>query len=280
MKLILENWKKYLKEARDARGIPVPNRKFALVESEEQSLGSLEKKYLGIDSDTITQIGNDLVDMRHRPFALIKLHMADKYGINLNKPQSGAFRTTYQITDDIVIKIAHETRHGLTMNGDDYLLATEGGIGSIFPKYYGSPGDCEKGCSWIAMEKVTPMTNLMGERTVSEFFPSTLIKTPTSYNEESVYTATIAACINRTSLYGWLEEELLKMINQNREDKFDSVPYDKLYYDFKYNSKNFQSLSNLVKKYPEASPNELLAHPNCGIGSDGRFVVLDSSFFG
>ena len=70
------------------------------------------------------------------------------------------------------------------------------------------------------------------------------------------------------------------MINQNREDKFDSVPYDKLYYDFKYNSKNFQSLSNLVKKYPEASPNELLAHPNCGIGSDGRFVVLDSSFFG
>jgi len=26
MKLILENWKKYLKEARDARGIPVPNR--------------------------------------------------------------------------------------------------------------------------------------------------------------------------------------------------------------------------------------------------------------
>jgi hypothetical protein len=85
MKLLFENW-----------------RKFALVESEEQSLGSLEKKYLGIDSDTITQIGNDLVDMRHRPFALIKLHMVDKYGINLNKPQSGAFRTTYQITDDIV----------------------------------------------------------------------------------------------------------------------------------------------------------------------------------
>jgi hypothetical protein len=37
---------------------------------------------------------------------------------------------------------------------------------------------------------------------------------------------------------------------------------------------------HIVKKYPEASPNELLAHPNCGIGSDGRFVVLDSSFFG
>ena len=86
MKILFENW-----------------RKFAVVESQEQSLGSLEKKYLGIDSDTITQVGNDLVDMRHRPFALIKLHMVDKYGIDLKKPQSGAFRTTYQITDDIVI---------------------------------------------------------------------------------------------------------------------------------------------------------------------------------
>ena len=190
MKLLFENW-----------------RKFALVESQEQSLGSLEKKYLGIDSDTITQIGNDLVDMRHRPFALTKLHMVDKYGVDLKKPQSGAFRTTYQITDDIVIKIAHDTnkKYGFKMNGEDYLLSTEGGIGSIFPKFYGSPGDCEEGCAWIAMEKVTPMSNLMGERSVSEFFPSTLIKTPTSYNEESVYTAIIAACINRRPVYPWLE---------------------------------------------------------------------------
>ena len=255
-------------------------RKFALVESEEQSLGSLEKKYLGIDSDTITQIGNDLVDMRHRPFALIKLHMVDKYGIDLKNPQSGAFRTTYQITDDIVIKVAHETKHGLKMNGEDYLLATEGGIGSIFPKFYGSPGDCEEGCAWIAMEKVTPMSNLMGEITISEFFPSTLIKTPTSYNEETVYTTTIAVCIERRRMYDWIEQELLNMINENREDKFTSVPYDKLYYDFKYNSNNFQSLVDLVKKYPKARPDEFLAHPNCGIGSDGRFVVLDSSFFG
>ncbi len=149
MKLLFENWRKYLVSEiqivdDDEQDIPYDPQ-----QDEQERLGSLEKKYLGIDSDTITQIGNDLVSMYHRPFALVKLHMVDKYGIDLKKPQSGSFRTTYQITDDIVIKIAHETKHGLKMNGEDYLLSTEGGIGSIFPKFYGSPGDCEEGCAWI-----------------------------------------------------------------------------------------------------------------------------------
>jgi hypothetical protein len=290
MKLLFENWRKFLLNEieivdDDEQDIPYDPQ-----QDEQERLGSLEKKYLGVDADTITQIAEVLLGMTPNAIGNLapkagmsfnskKQYIMDKFGVEISNPQSGAYRTTYGITDDIVIKIA-VNKFGFKMNKDDYVLATEGGIGSIFPKYYASPG-CDEGCSWLAMERVTPMTNLPEEqRSLAHFFPSTILKTPQSHNERDAYMHVLAACVSHKKVQYWIKQEVLEMINFNRREKFRSIPYNKLYYDFKYNSKNFQSLIDLISKYPKIKADEMLANTNCGVASDGRFVVLDSSFFG
>ena len=44
-------------------------------------------------------------------------------------------------------------------------------------------------------------------------------------------------------------------------------------------SDNFRKIVRITKEYPNLDVVEALAIGNCGVGYDGRFVIIDSSIF-
>ena len=124
MKLLLENWRKYLAED-EAQYFPwlkdLPEEPFDLV--------------LGDRLRDLVQSGDDR-------FKILG---------------AGAFRTVWTARgdEDHVIKVAHDLDdHKLQMNKDDFETAKRYPL--IFPKAYAHANDFE----WVAMERVTPLTSM------------------------------------------------------------------------------------------------------------------------
>ena len=124
MKLLLENWRKYLAED-EAQYFPwlkdLPEEPSDLV--------------LGDRLRDLVQSGDDR-------FKILG---------------AGAFRTVWTARgdEDHVIKVAHDLDdHKLQMNKDDFETAKRFPL--IFPKAYAHANDFE----WVAMERVTPLTSM------------------------------------------------------------------------------------------------------------------------
>jgi hypothetical protein len=58
-----------------------------------------------------------------------------------------------------------------------------------------------------------------------------------------------------------------------------TIDFDMINQDFMRYSDNFRKIARIIKEYPNLDVMEALAIGNCGVGYDGRFVIIDSSIF-
>jgi len=294
MKLILENWKKFINEVEIVDTDEDIYDQYQETEEQEEDEGSrLERQQFGYNKETITSLANDLINMTKQntswKWKEVVNQIQTKYDITLQMPDSGAFRTAYDIGNNLILKIAKDGWESYKMNGEDKTLGTDASIDGIFPRvYFWSEPIKQNQYSWIVMEKVTPLKTV---EEVLKFFDSNLIKKENIKDlaSQKAYIDLLAVCLNSTQQTGIIslsskqhENFILYLLNADKpkdEPKETSIDYKKLAMDFKYMSPTFQKLVKLKKQYPDVEAIELIKPYNCGVGYDGRFVVLDSSIF-
>ena len=228
-----------------------------------EELQDLETKYFGKDTDALTSLALELSHYARKAStldgpdsALALKKIGKKYGSKITFLGSGAYRSTFSIGDDLVIKVANELGMGADeMNRDDYRLGKDTEIGQIAPRSY-IHGD---NFDWVILERVKEITD---EREIIHFFKSSLISNPESLTESQVW-----------EYFHLLQDAFYE---KNKRD-YDSPAVDKLNLELTKISPLFRNFKRAIKKYNIAGRE--LRPDNFGIGSDGRLVLLDSSIF-
>jgi len=176
MKLLLENWKKYIKEElrpEDYEDEPFP---------EEQSEEEKAEAYLGNPKsigefiytafreelekqpdDTEAQLWSDRIvsDANSK----IK-----KQFPNVKYLGNGVFRTAFTLNKNLIIKVntSYTTDNGQMMNKEDFTLSRDPQTSKIFPKVYSHDPDF----NWIVMDLVYP---IVSPKEFYSFFPNDII---------------------------------------------------------------------------------------------------------
>lgn len=174
MKLLLENWKRYLKE--ELR--PEDYEDFPQKEEEEaeaylgnpKSVGEfiyrafreeLEKR----PDETEAQLWSDRItsDANYK--------IKQKYP-NVKYLGHGVFRTAFTLNKNLIIKVnsSYTTDSGQLMNKDDFMLSRDPQISKIFPRVYSHDPDF----NWIVMDLVYPIVT---PKEFLSFFPNKNIPT-------------------------------------------------------------------------------------------------------
>jgi hypothetical protein len=188
MKLLLENWKRYLKEELkpdDYEDEPFP---------EEQSEEDKAEAYLGNPKS----IGEFLYkayrnELSKQPDASEAQYKADEiagtiaYKVKNTFPDNvrylghGVFRTAFSLNKNFIIKInsSFDEAAAQEMNKDDFTLSRDPQISKIFPKVYSH----DPSFNWIVMDRVFPI--IMPKELLSFFpnknIPASLIDTKTLF---------------------------------------------------------------------------------------------------
>ena len=176
MKLLLENWKRYLKEElkpEDYEDEPFP---------EEQSEEDKAEAYLGNPKsvgefiyrafreelekqpdDTEAQLWSDRITSDAN--SKIK-----KQFPNVKYLGHGVFRTAFTLNKNLIIKVntSYTTDNGQMMNKEDFTLSRDPQISKIFPKVYSHDPDF----NWIVMDLVYP---IITPKEFYSFFPNDII---------------------------------------------------------------------------------------------------------
>jgi len=293
MKLLIETWKKYLLN------------EIQIVDNEEEEeydydaellkqQGETESKFFGsvleraqelaVDISMLTMNYEDYGDEGQMLRRAVE-RKGEKLGLNVKYLGSGASRFTISVDNDFVIKVSKGLGYSqIEMNKDDYNLGTDPSFGGIFPRVYkhGPQGaKYHPDFYWIIMEKATP---LVDDKKIASFFKSSFVDSNNLEEwEASAYKALIAACVTRTVytnsfVYGSMEEVVISVL-QKKNPTVSTIDYDMITQDFMRYSDNFRKIVRVMKEYRKLDVSEALAIGNCGVGYDGRFVILDSSIF-
>jgi hypothetical protein len=289
MKLLLENWKKYLLN------------EIEIVDNEEEEeydydaellkqQGETESKFFGSVLERAQELAVDISrlmfnyeDYGEEGEILRRAveRKGEKLGLNVKYLGSGASRFAISVDNDFVIKIAKELRSTdiIQMNKDDYNLGTNPSFGGIFPRVYKHGPQGEKyhpDFFWIIMEKATP---LVDNRKIASFFKSSFVDSD-NLDESEAYAFLIlmSSCIVRGSLYYEVKPRIIKLL-QKKNPNMSTIDFDMINQDFMRYSDNFRKIVRIIKEYPNLDVMEALAIGNCGVGYDGRFVIIDSSIF-
>ena len=159
MKLLLENWKKYLKESE--------------IVSYQQQLGDIETIAQDI-SDKVQEFMSDHgYDWLRQNTSIVEKEIQDEIRKNFNRDiteaGSGSFRTAYMVDNDYVIKVDSSMNgSGKQMNKEDGEVGRNPKYSSIFPKSLGVAPDG----SWVVLQKVHEIQDLM---TLIALFPNKII---------------------------------------------------------------------------------------------------------
>ena len=172
MKLLLENWKRYIKE--ELR--PEDYEDFPQKENEEaeaylgnpKSVGEfiyrafreeLEKQ----PDDTEAQLWSDRIvsDANYK--------IKQKFP-NVKYLGHGVFRTAFTLNKDLIIKVntSYTTDSGQTMNKEDFTLSRDPKTSQMFPRVYSHDPDF----NWIVMDLVYP---IITPKEFYSFFPNDII---------------------------------------------------------------------------------------------------------
>jgi hypothetical protein len=222
---------------------------------DEEERAALEKKYFGKDADALTALARDLPRTAATPPHELK-KIGKKHGFKVAFLGRGAYRSTFSIGDDLIIKVANDFGAPADeMNSDDYRLGADAEIGQIAPRAFIHGNNFD----WVVLERVAEITE---EREIIRFFKSSLALNPENLTESQVWT-----------YFNLLRDAFYE---KNKRD-FDSPTVDKLSLELTRTSPLFRNFKRAIKKYNIARYE--LRPDNFGIGSDGRLVLLDSSIF-
>lgn len=293
MKLLLENWKKYLLN------------EIEIVDNEEEEeydydaellkqQGETENKFFGPVLERAQELATEIsmLTMSYEDYGeggqMLRRAVerkGEKLGLNVKYLGSGSSRYTISVDDNFVIKIAKSLgSYIIQMNKDDYNLGTDPSFGGIFPRVYkhGPQGaKYHPDFFWIVMEKATPLEDV---KKIVSFFPSSFVSVEELSPEEAyMYKLLISACVSKIenpsrSVYYNQEKYVINLLQKKNPD-VSKIDYDMITQDFMRYSDNFRKIVRVMKKNPSLDVAEALAIGNCGIGYDGRFVIIDSSIF-
>ena len=172
MKLLLENWKRYIKE--ELR--PEDYEDFPQKENEEAEAYLGNPKEIGEfiyrafreelekqPDDTEAQLWSDRIVSD----ANSKIR---KQFPNVKYLGHGVFRTAFTLNKNLIIKVntSFTTDSGQLMNKDDFTLSRDPQISKIFPKVYSHDPDF----NWIVMDLVYP---IITPKEFYSFFPNNII---------------------------------------------------------------------------------------------------------
>lgn len=293
MKLLLEAWKGYLASTK-----PIPQQDPNYPEEEEDvywksdaekygdeeelpaSTEELETKYFGIDKTDLTRICKTL-RLNYTKYAYANNAEIERFarvlgkqvGLNIKFMGDGAFRATYSIGNDLVMKISSQfDQYSFDMNKSDYKLGTDPEIGNIFPRAYLHDYVYE----WILLERVTPIKK---NHEAAKYFENPILGSVEQLDEDEKNDYFNLVMLS-------LEEDKRERFNNllkysklvNRFPNKNDIPTaDKLKKYMLRSSHTYRSLYKAIKKY-KIDVGEI-RFDNIGYASDGRFVLLDSSIF-
>lgn len=172
MKLLLENWKRYIKEELK----PQDYKDFPQKEEDEA------EAYLGNPKSVGEFIYRAFrAELEKQPNDLEAQLWSDRitsdtnYKIKQKFPNvkylgHGVFRTAYTLNKNLIIKVntSFTTDNGQLMNKDDFTLSRDPQTSKIFPKVYSHDPDF----NWIVMDLVYPIVT---PKEFCSFFPNKLI---------------------------------------------------------------------------------------------------------
>jgi len=289
MKLLLENWKKYLLN------------EIEIVDNEEEEeydydaellkqQGETESKFFGPVLERAQELATEIsmLTMSYEDYGeggqMLRRAVerkGEKLGLNVKYLGSGSSRYTISVDDNFVIKIVKGLgSYIIQMNKDDYNLGTDPSFGGIFPRVYkhGPQGaKYHPDFFWIIMEKATPLQDV---KKIASFFKSSFVDSD-NLDESEAYAFLIlmSSCIIvRGNLYYVVKPRIIKLL-QKKNPNMSTIDFDMINQDFMRYSDNFRKIVRVMKKNPSLDVSEALAIGNCGIGYDGRFVIIDSSIF-
>jgi hypothetical protein len=284
MKLLLENWKRYIKE--ELR--PEDYEDFPQKEEEEaeaylgnpKSIGEfiytafreeLEKQ----PDETQAQLWSDRIisDANSK----IK-----KQFPNVKYLGHGVFRTAFTLNKNLIIKVnsSYTTDSGQMMNKDDFMLSRDPKISKIFPRVYSHDPDF----NWIVMDLVYPIVT---PKEFLSFFPNKNI--PTSLiNSKTIFYRSILQNSIKYKVFKVTGDKKLKnevdyiydtSIKDSLQKEIGSVlTMEEIVIGFN-ETETFSQVCNAIVKYglriTEIRPNN--TGYTIGEGGEKQFVILDSS---
>jgi hypothetical protein len=277
MKLLFENWKRFLKEADDQEYDYDAEMAAEASELEQKHFGSI-RELAKMAYDTYHEEMQRFVSKIYSKKELPLYHNAiagevyHKSGKALLDGGRGSFRATFIYGNDYVIKIdATLDGSGKDMNREDKELGTDPQYEDLFPRCYFWDSDYK----WIVLEKVEEITNL---NTLNQFFKSSLIR-DNSIPEFNVFLiqAAIKYKVGIITKDQTLIDEAKEQFNNYKSGVVMNsyVTLDSLVKDLDKN-KTFISVCNAIIRFNIEIP-EVIKKYNSGVGADGRFVILDSS---
>ena len=271
MKLILENWRKYVKEQIEP-------------EQEKQYFGNsrniaveLLKHYQPIlQSASTSKEAQQEFDKSSESDEKIAADVSQKTGSQVSFLGKGAFRATFKVENDTVIKlnISKGSQTGQKMNEEDFSLGTDSRYGEIFPKAY----EIDANKDWVILEQVTPIKDYFR---ISKYFPNDVLqgfRDPMRYYE--LFLESIRFVVgNNIKVDQFIQTATQKINNISRlflkAIAKREVPLEEIIGGFK-KLKTFNDITSAIIRY-NMDINDALRPKNIGVGQDGRFVILDSS---
>jgi len=277
MKLLFENWKRFLKEADDQEYDYDAEMAAEASELEQKHFGSI-RELAKMAYDTYHEEMQRFVSkiyskkelpLYHNAIAGEVYHKSEKALLDGGR---GSFRANFIYGNDYVIKIdATLDGSGKDMNREDKELGTDPQYEDLFPRCYFWDSDYK----WIVLEKVEEITNL---NTLNQFFKSSLIR-DNSIPEFNVFLiqAAIKYKVGIITKDQTLIDEAKEQFNNYKSGVVMNsyVTLDSLVKDLDKN-KTFISVCNAIIRFNIEIP-EVIKKYNSGVGADGRFVILDSS---
>lgn len=280
MKPLLESWKKYLSE----QEIPQQPSNYPEEEEdvyggqEEETIQDVETKYFGKDKTQLQRICNTLLrSYIQNPYDEFQLQrfanaLAKNENLEIKYMGSGAYRSTYTIGNDLVLKLSKDPHDpdNLEMNKSDYDLGTDSSIGNIVPRAYSHGTNFQ----WVLLERVTP---ILKNSDAAKFFQTDLLPSVEilSESERNDYFNLVMLCLEEKN-----EKYYKNLLSFSKiKDRFQpnqSIPtFTELRQHLLRTHPTFRNLYKAVNKYGIETSE--IRFQNIGYGSDNRFVLLDSS---
>ena len=300
MKPILENWNKFLNEfwysdvALEDGGAELPKKKKIKIklnagmfggEGMSEDGGSSEDKYFGRIVKIANQIKQihskfikDTTEMLKRELTVEDIDIEKIFFLDeVHKKTEakligcGKFRCVFDVNDDYVIKIDITPRGSAKKQNETDALLGRVGYGNLFAKSYLAAKDH----SWVILEKVKPF----GKGDIYDFisyFPNKKIDLK-NYPLFHYRAVVISFMYNQPEMaYKQIaKKEFADLLNNSRVNPPKDLPDFEIIADGFTQSNPYDLIINAITSN-KIQPNEIRLN-NTGKGSDGRFVIIDSS---
>jgi hypothetical protein len=259
MKLILENWKRFIVEVTQqeqsyfGKTIQIANQ---IVKELDEWKATLEDK----SHDSIKKEMNNFANLLKQKIP------------NLNFLGAGKFRAAFSTDEDVVIKIDYTNgsiaKEQNQADAEVGRLAQDPKFSYLFAKSFLS----DENSRWVILERVKPLTGNYSK--FNEFFNTPTINQITK--NPQLITLYIRACLLYDTKADDALKDLMRSINKIKaqEGNRDQTPIRKLVEDLR-KSNLFTDLVRVCQKY-QISPWEIKPD-NVGVTEDNRFVIIDSS---